>query len=121
MIERMLTAVSRSQKYLEEINKRPEYKDRTMLLVIRRSDGTAYANIFADKDGIKLVTKPEKVRATVEVYCPYNIMLDLFDRKYDVDYALAKGWLVMQSNTKEGWFYHYAIIRHFMKALVEAV
>jgi len=120
-IEKLLTSVSRTQRYLEEVRKRPEYMNRSMMLVITKSDGSSFMHLYADKDGLKTVRSPTQRDATVTVYTPFNIMIDLLDRKYDVDYALSKNWLRMESSTPEGWFYHYVIIRHFMKALMEAM
>jgi len=121
VIERMLANVSKSRRYLEEMRKRPEYLGRSMMLIITKSDGNAFMRIYADKDGVKANPSPKaQLNSTITVYVPFNIMVDLIDRKYDVDYALAKNWLWMESPTPEGWFYHYAIIRHFMKAMLEA-
>jgi len=121
IIDKLLRSVSQTRKYMEEVRKKPEYLNRTMLLVITKSDGTAFMHLLADSNGIKSVVTPKPKDATVAVYVPFNIMVDLLDKKYDVDYALAKNWIRMESDTTEGWFYHYVIIRHFMKAMVEAV
>jgi len=106
------------ERMKEELKKYPEYTSRSLLLIFGRERAHFYIHITPDGPRI-LFTEPN-CSATLKARMDFSVLYDILNKRYSVDYAISKGWIELDSDTPEGWFYHYTIVRRYIGHLTQA-
>jgi len=117
-LKRFLEILNRRawERLQEELTEYPA--GRSMLLCFAKERIPFYIHLTLDGPRV-LLTEPT-THATLKVFLDVNTFFDILKGRYSPDYAVSKGWIVLDSDSEEGWFYHYTCVRRYFNHVITA-